>query len=469
MSRSTFPVQKVNVMNHSKSLLAELTRIGLPLLILATGIGGFLVFGQRPKMARREETGHTAPLVEAAEVRAFDKKLPIEVDGVAIPYRQVKLSAEVPGRITRKESSSRAGSYVHQNGFLLQIDPTDYDLEVARLQSELTQADEDIKAADIDISNTRSLIDLARQDLGLQRKDLARREKLRASRTISENDLDDARRLELSKQNALQTLCNQLAAHTQRKRTLQAARERVHVQLQRAEADRKRTRVLSPVSGTVVADYVEQGNFVKKGDPLFLLNETSRMEVKCSLRMDQLYWLWMQHGSDERPGRSQPEARFELPNTKVDVVFRLHGVEYIWDGVLSRYEGTGLDVKTRMIPCRVRVDAPTRVRIGAGGTTIGGFSLPTLFNGMFVAVRIPVAPAVPLLAVPSVAVRPGGRVWVVRDGALRFVTVKIVLATGETVVVRQPARGELRPGDKVVTSPLPSVKTGMSVTEVAAQ
>jgi len=420
-------------------------------------------------MSRRQETGNSTPLVETATVRAFDKKLPIEVDGVAIPYRQVKLSAEVPGRITRKEASSRAGSYVHQNDVLLQIDPTDYDLEVARLQSELTQADTDIKAVEIDISNTRSLIDLARQDLVLQRKDLTRREKLRATKTISENDLDDARRLELAKRNALQMLQNQLASHTQRKRTLQAARERVHVQLQRAEVDRTRTRVVSPVSGTVVADYVEQGNFVKKGDPLFLLNETSRMEVKCSLRMDQLYWLWMQHGSAERPKGSRPESRFELPNTKVEVVFRLRGVEYIWDGVLSRYEGTGLDAKTRMVPCRVRVDAPTRVRTDAGGSAVGGFSIPALFSGMYVAVRIPVAPSVPLLAIPSVAVRPGGRVWVVRDGALRFMTVKTVLATGETVVVRQPAGGELRPGDKVVTSPLASVKTGMPVTEVAAQ
>jgi len=461
-------------MSHQKSALAELTRIGLPLLILATGIGGFLVFGQRPKMPHRDDTGNTAPLVETAEVRSFDKKLPIEVNGVAIPYRQVKLSAEVPGRITRKESKSRAGSYVHQNDFLLQIDPTDYDLEVARLQSELTQADEDTRAADIDISNTRSLIDLARRDLVLQRKDLTRREKLRATRAISENDLDNARRLELAKQNALQTLQNQLAAQTQRKRTLRAARERVHVQLQRAQADRKRTRVVSPVSGTVVASYVEQGSFVKKGDPLFLLNETSRMEVKCSLRMDQLYWLWMQHGSDERHKRSRPETRFELPNTKVDVVFRLYGVEYVWDGVLSRYEGTGLDVQTRMVPCRVRIDAPTRVRTVAGeprsgGPPSGGFSLPALFSGMFVTVRIPVTPAVPLLAIPAVAVRPGGQVWVVSKGALRLVTVKIILTTGETAVVRKMANGELRPGDKVVTSPLPSAGTGMRVTEVAAQ
>jgi len=461
-------------MSHPKSALAELSRIGLPLLIVAMGIGGFLVFGQRPTLPPREETGSTAPLVETTQVRSFDKKLPIEVSGVAIPYRQVKLSAEVPGRITRKESKSRAGSYVHQNDFLLQIDPTDYDLEVARLQSELTQADEDTRATDIDISNTRSLIDLARRDLVLQRKDLTRREKLRATRVISENDLDDARRLELAKQNALQTLQNQLAAYTQRKRTLKAARERVHVQLQRAQADRKRTGVVSPVSGTVVADYVEQGSFVKKGDPLFLLNETSRMEVKCSLRIDQLYWLWMQHGAAERQNRSRPETRFELPNTKVDVVFRLHGVEYIWDGVLSRYEGTGLDVQTRMIPCRVRIDAPTRVRTAADGPRSGeppsgGFSLPTLFSGMFVTIRIPIAPAVPLLAIPAVAVRPGGQVWVVRKGTLRLVIVKVILTTGETAVVRQPAGGELRSGDKVVTSPLSSIRTGMPVTEVAAQ
>jgi len=453
-----------------RGLLMRLGRCILPLGILSAGVGTLLVFGKRPEVPHRSEPPDRASLVKTVAVTAFEGLLPLEVEGVAMPYRTVRLSAEVDGRITEKARRSRAGRYVRKNDFLLQIDTADYDLDVARLKSDVRQAEEDMRAVDIDVSNTRSLIELAREELALRKSELERRQKVYAKKVITDSELDEARRLKLVARNALRTLQNALASHQQHKRTLTAAEDRVKVQLQRALLNQRRTRIISPLTGTVISDFVEENDYVKKGDPLVLLNDTSRVNVKCSLRMDQLYWLWLQAGIG-RPGEpAPPESLFELPTTPVEVVYRLHGTDYVWDGLLSRYEGTGLDAKTRMVPCRVRIDAPTHVRRSEGGaSSAADVTPPTLFSGMYVTVRVPIKPPISLLAVPAAAVRPSGQVWVIRHHTLQIEGVDVVLARQETDILRQPTRGGLRPGDRVIVSPLTHPTAGMPVTEVAAQ
>ncbi|MFV2068800.1 MAG: efflux RND transporter periplasmic adaptor subunit [Pirellulales bacterium] len=453
-----------------RKFLIKAGRFVLPLLILVAGVGTLLVFGKRPEVPRRDASGDRSPVVETVEVISFEDMLPLEVEGVAIPYRTVRLSAEVDGRITEKSPDARAGSYVRKDDFLLQIDTADYDLEVARLKSEVRQAEEDIRAVEIDVASTRSLIELAGQELALRKAELARRERVYAKKVITDSELDEARRLKLVSQNALQTLQNALASYQQRTQTLGAAQDRANVRLQRALLDQKRTRVTSPLTGTIISDFVEEDDFVKRGDPLLLLNDTSRVEIKCSLRMDQLCWLWLQAGIG-RPGeQTSPESLFELPTSPVQVIYRLHGTDYMWNGLMSHYEGMGLDEKTRMVPCRIRVDEPTRVRRSESGqSSERDVSPPSLLSGMYVTVRVPVKPPVSLLSVPAAAVRPGGRVWVVRDGALQIETVDVILARKESDIIRQSARGGLRAGDRVIISPLPHTTAGMPVTEVAAR
>ncbi len=446
---------------------AEIARTAIPLLILAAGVGGFLVFGQRPEVPQREGTAAVAASVETAAVHEFQEELTLEVEGVAVPYRQVTISAEVSGRIVAKETSSRAGSFVDQDDFLLEIDPTDYQLEVTRIERELAKSAAEVASVEVDIANSRALLALAEEELVLRGKELQRRERLFASKSISESELEDSQRLELAARNGLQTMQNQLASFRQQKQTLEAARELVEVQLQRAQVDRQRTRVHSAVTGTISKDYVEQEDFVNKGDPLYLLTDARHMEVQCSLRIDQLYWLWLQAGTFV--GNSgNPESVFEVPQTDVEVVFEFDGQQYVWEGRLSRYEGTGLDADTRLVPCRVRVDEPTQVkRIGGSSEPRpGGLSVPMLFTGMYVTVRIPVRAPEAMLSVPAAALRAGGQVWVVEDGALRVETVTTALVERERVILRRPLEERLRPGDRVVVSPLPNPRTGMAVAEV---
>ena len=87
-----------------------------------------------------------------------------------------------------------------------------------------------------------------------------------------------------------------------------------------------------------------------------------------------------------------------------------------------------------------------------------------LFSGMYVAIQIPVQPPVALARIPTRALQPGGKVWIVRDGKLIIFDADVARTERETSLIRIFEYGP-QPGDKVVTSPLSFVQDGMLVEE----
>lgn len=121
-----------------------------------------------------------------------------------------------------------------------------------------------------------------------------------------------------------------------------------------------------------------------------------------------------------------------------------------------------MDRATRMFPCRVIVDAPEKTRVISPNRS-PQVSPPTLLSGMYVTVRIPIDSPVQLLQVPAESIRPGGQIWVVRDGKLKMVSISLVRVDGDTALVRQEEE-TLKAQDVVIVSPLASVTDGMPVT-----
>ena len=454
-------------MSRLTSLARESGRALIPLAILAAGIGGFLAFGQKPEEPSRQSTDDRYALVRTDQVTPFDGPIVIDVDGVAEPFQRITLAAEVDGRITKKSPQCRGGHFVDQDTELLEIDPTDYQLEVQRLATQLQHADEELASVQVDIANTRSMITLAEENLQLWQRELARNQKLSTTSAVTESALDEVRRQELAGRNSLQTQKNQLASLNAKESMLQAAREMINVQLAQARAVLARTRIASPIVGTVVTAHVEAGDYVRQGDPLVEISAARPMEVRCNLRVDQLYWILLARGQDAQvtaagdPSAGPSGAAWEIPRLPVEVVYNFGGAELVWQGNLSRYEGSGIDPQTRTVPCRVLVQDPLDVSVR---NAAAGQSLPParLFSGMYVQIHIPVDPPVPLLALPQAAVRPGGQVWIVRDGKLQIETIDVARVDRDRVLIRGEA-APVRPGDEVVISPLAAVQNGMPV------
>ena len=413
-------------------------------------------------------TDERAVLVETSVTETWTKPFTIETEGEAVRYRILTVPAEVAGRIRTKTEFSRGGNFVKAGTPLFEIDPTDYQLEVDRLTAQLRQSAADLQSVDVDEDNTKQLLALAAEDLALQTRQLRRFQSGFDRSAITENDLEQIQRQELTARNSQQTLKNQMRSLAQKRKTVQAGLDLVQAQLNRAKKDLERTKISAPITSSVIDDIVEEGNYVKPGDPLVHLSDTSRMEVKCTLEAEELAWIWLAGDPGTSSSTSKDvdplTSRFEIPEMPCDIIYELQGAQAIWKAKLSRYEGVGVDQDTRTIACRALVPNPREVQIKTYGNLPTGVTPPSLMSGLFVTVRIPVTSPVAVLSIPATAVRPGGQVWVNRDGKLDVLDVSISRVEGDKALILR-SNTKLREGDRVIVSPLPAVRSGMKLTE----
>ncbi len=454
-------------MSHRRSTPKEVLRIVLPIVVLLVGVAGFMLLSSlKQKPAGADDGGDEVPVVETRMVELHAGGLDIEASGMVVPFREITLSAEVGGRIDFKSELCRAGKYVEKDAELIRIDSRDYELQVARLERELTQAEASLIELTEEIRGTAELVQVAGQQLVVQHREYDRQVKLGG--VVAPSELDRAKRELLTAQNTELTLKNQLTLLETRRGRLDAAKALVQTQLDKAQLDLERTTIRAPVSGVIVNDLVEQDYYVQVGTSLFTIEDTSQVEVKCSLRKEDVRWLWLSQDRRSILADAQPGAAYEIPESAATVTFRMMGVQYAWQGKLSRYEGIGLDAQTRTIPCRVLVTDPRAVEVqGATDDVLLRAGPRALMRGMYVTVKIHVDPSLQLLRVPERAIRPGNYIWLTRGGKLLKQRVQIAQSIDEDVVVYAD-RLDLVAGDRVVVSPLNFAQEGLSVREKAA-
>ena len=414
----------------------------LPAVLLALGVGGLYAMIRGRPLSEVDRAPDLAPLANTAMVLAHDGGINLSVDGVVTPYREIELSAEVAGRILRKAPEARSGHFVTRGTLLYEIDPRDYELELQRLDEQLQQAEATRAETAVELDNTQKLIDLSLEEHELQKRELNRVTRLAGA--VSESEVDKVKRSEWMSRNTMLTLQNQLLLIGSRRRGLENARNLVQTQIEKSRLDLARTRIVAPVDGVIVRDPVEQDSFVQKGAVLAVVEDTTKVEVLCNLKMEELVWIWRQGHPESQPavpsespselplaGGDDPDqslsvrhidgrAHYELPQTPVTVIFRMQGdqTRFQWRGSLTRFEGSGIDEKTRTVPCRVVVDDPREVTVAGDDARVGP---PALVRGMYVTVAIHATPNTQFVRLPEAAVQPGKTVLRVRDGRLDIV------------------------------------------------
>jgi len=146
---------------------------------------------------RREQ----GPSVVAEAIRARDLEAIVSASGKVQPKRQVNISAQQMGKVTRL--AVEEGQRVKAGQFLLEIDPRQLEgqlqrgqASVAAAQSGLMQARVGVKSAEVNVEQAKASLDLSRQNLKRQQdlwKDgLTTRESLERAQnevTVREADL----------------------------------------------------------------------------------------------------------------------------------------------------------------------------------------------------------------------------------------------------------------------------------------
>ncbi|MEM9355720.1 MAG: HlyD family efflux transporter periplasmic adaptor subunit, partial [Pseudomonadota bacterium] len=253
------------------------------------------------------------PLVEVAAATLYRDGTTFAVDGVVRPYRDIDVAAQSGGRVMEKSERCQVGRTVSAGEVLLRVDPTDYELEVRRLKAELKQSESSLVELDVQIRNTEEQIALAEEALAINRRELRRVEEIRQPGVITASDLDSRRRDVVGSKISLQSQRDQLRLLKASRPRQQTEIERTEAQLAVAKLSLERCVIRAPIAGVITEEHVEQDGYLQRGSLVFTVRDTSRLDVRCSFKPDQLQRLWESAGVNHR-------SSYELPETAVTVV-----------------------------------------------------------------------------------------------------------------------------------------------------
>jgi HlyD family secretion protein len=121
-------------------------------VILAAVVGANLYF--------RRDTGLS---VTAEALRTRDLEALVAASGKVQPKRQVNVSANTTGRVTRV--AVEEGQRVKAGQFLLEIDPRSLDAQLQRGEASVAAAQSSLQQSRSAVQQTKALLDLARQNL----------------------------------------------------------------------------------------------------------------------------------------------------------------------------------------------------------------------------------------------------------------------------------------------------------------
>lgn len=526
-----------------KTWLLEGLRVVAPILVLGAGVVGFRFIGTPPETKPREAEGEFATAVETIRPNMAEDGLKLKFDGLVVPYREVVLGADVAGRVTTKYPTWRAGSFVDATTKLLEIDTDVYKTAERVAEAEYKSAKlsyEDAQKTELD--NLDALEADAMRRVSLAEGEHQRTQQLYREGIATKASLDSVEQSLVQARSELTNINNQRRLREKKVERLELAMEVAKARWANAARDLRRSTVKAPCCGVVVEEHVEQDGYVQRGEKLLVIEDTSRVEIHCDLTLSEVAWLWRDRragtvpaespvapeatgspsdpatqptgfeptpspfetdefeSSDESP-EVEPEkhpldefdpgdepfvdtdptdnAAYLLPPVPVTVSFDVAGRTYQWKGVFDRYDGLGIDEKTRTVPCRITVPSPRDYLVDGEP---GGSSGPrALVRGMYVRVEAAVEPDTALLEIPERAVQPGGEVWVVDQRLdsetgepvldattkeaqleLKITPIEPVWRSSRTVYL-DAGKSPLQPSSQLVVSPLPAARNGLLV------
>ena len=309
-----------------------LKRLILSLLILDISFHGFGLLSKFKKKSKPKPPPAQVALVETIGLAPVDHTLRIETQGTVRALVSGSIGTEVAGRILEISSTLKEGSRVNKGDMLLTIDPTAYEVALAK------------SLADLSMANVAHKEEEARGEQALREWEAA-------------GSLTDGKPSDL----VLRKPQLELA-----KAQLKAAEAAVTLASQNLE----RTKVLAPFTGVITAKLVEAGQIVGAGAPIARAYGTESMEISLPLSSLEAGFL---------PKESQALVELEVETGTGT---------WLWQATIDRDAGT-IDPQTRLHHVIAKVDLNS-AREGAPELLPGQFAKATIqaaqLRGVF---RIP--------------------------------------------------------------------------------
>jgi RND family efflux transporter MFP subunit len=381
---------------------AEQVRKNFPLVVAGVVIvvvAGLLL--SKPKADKRNAGTGSTITVEVLEIQASSITPKVLSYGLVEPRTRSNLVAQVSGRVESISEQFRDGGFFRQGELLLQIDATDYEIEVDVVQASLAEAEQGLA------------------------EELNEVEQAKADWSRLGNKAS-ARPLVL------------------RKPQLKAAEAKVNsakAQLRKAKVNLARTSIQAPFDGRVLSTSIDLGQVASNNAVLGDIYATDAVEVRLPIKNDDLPLLDLpeDYRHLDQPAESLPAVRIRSELA----------MEEIWQGNVIRTAGS-IDDSSRQLYVVARIDDPF------GRKAEGRFPLKI---GQYVTAEIDGITMQSAISIPTKAIYQGSYVYLHREGAVYRTPINIGWQNGELAIVSSG----INAGDQLVVSPLGQVTSGTPV------
>jgi HlyD family secretion protein len=237
------------------------------IIVLVIAVGAAVV-GATFWFRRDTGLGVTVETIRARDLEAF-----VSATGKVQPKRQVNISANQMGRVTRL--AVREGERVKAGQFLIEIDPR-------TLESQLERGEATVAAAESGLARARNSVEQSRANLGLSRQNLARQEELWKEGLTPRQELDRAQNEVLVREADHKAMLQEIETSELRIRQEQASLESTRHSL---------TEVIisSPMDGIVIRRNIEEGETAvvgtmnNAGSQLLTIADMSQLEAEVEV------------------------------------------------------------------------------------------------------------------------------------------------------------------------------------------
>ncbi len=302
-----------------------------------------------PSRKQEQESIRTLRVIEAPSVDLIPRAIGY---GVAEPERVWEAVAEVKGTVSSLHPHLKSGELIEAKSLLIQIDPTEYELTIARLKAGIEETRAKIKELNAEEANQQRLLELEQKSLALARKSLERKSGLVKSRAISEDAVDREERTFLQQKQTVQQLENSLALVPSKRKALNSALAVQEANLKQARIDLAKTTIKAPFDCRLGDVNMEVGQFVRTGQLLFKAHGTAVTQIEA-----------LQHILSEQvrrrfqPGLSTGAFKQLFSDVRVLVSLKSGDWSAQWEARIDRLR-EDVDPKTREINVVAAVDRP---------------------------------------------------------------------------------------------------------------
>jgi RND family efflux transporter MFP subunit len=377
-----------------------MVRIVVSLVILIIGVGTASYLKNSAPRTQKRPPVKLSPTVQVEIVRSTEYQIVVKAMGTVIPDREVVLKSRVSGEVVDIHPEFTEGGFLKKDMKLLQIDPLDYELALARQQSAVADAEYALK-------------------LELGHQAVAKREWELLSGTQPVQDME--KELALRK------------PHLDKARAELAASQ---AELETAKLNLDRTRIMAPFNAMVRSKSVDLGSQVTPQDSLAELVGTDAYRIQTSIPMDHLGWIQIPGSA----GGSGSKARI------------IYAQGHECTGTVSRLMGD-LSTEGRMARILVEVEDPLGLK------TKDRDRVPLLI-GEYVRVEIQGRKLDGVYQIPRTALRDNSSVWMVTENqTLKIRKVRPVWRDADIVLLQDG----FTPIERLIVSDLPAAVEGMPV------